>query len=55
MRFREEIERGFHILSNNELSGKGIEYKKKLFKEGAKPSEAFQSIVQKSELENDQN
>lgn len=41
MRFREEIERGFHILSNNELSGKGIEYKMKLFKDGAKPSEAF--------------
>ena len=53
MRFREEIERGFHILSNSELSGKGIDYKKKLFKEGAKPLEAFQSIVQKLEPEND--
>jgi hypothetical protein len=41
MRFREEIERGFHILSNNELAGKGIDYKIKLFKEGAKPLDAF--------------
>lgn len=41
MRFREEIDRGFHILSNNELSGKGIDYKIKFYKEGAKPFEAF--------------
>jgi hypothetical protein len=41
MRFREEIERGFDILSNNQLAGKEIDYKIKLYKEGVKPLDAF--------------
>jgi len=41
MRFREEIDRGFHILSNNQLAGKEIDYKIKLYKEGVKPLDAF--------------
>ena len=47
MRFREEIERGFDILSNNQLAGKEIDYKLKLYKEGVKPLDAFQIISQK--------
>ena len=33
MRFREEVDRGFHILSNIDLDGKALEYKKLMYKD----------------------
>jgi hypothetical protein len=37
LRYREEIDRGHHILSNGELDGRGIEYKKNMYQEENRP------------------
>lgn len=57
MRFREEVERGFHILSNSDLDGRGVDYKKSMYGSSMKPYEAWEVICnsatqdQKRELE----
>ena len=37
MRYREELERGHNILSNDELDGRGISYKKSMYQDKSKP------------------
>ena len=41
MRFREEVERGHHILSNEPLDGRAIQYKKDMFAEKSRPTQAW--------------
>ena len=46
LRYREELERGHHILSNGELDGKGIQYKKSMYNEKNRPYEAWNHTIQ---------
>ena len=44
-RFREEIERGFNILSNDQLNGKDVNYKTEMLFNSKKPYEAWNESI----------
>ena len=41
MRFREELERGHHILSNEALDGRAVQYKRDMYVAGTRPTQAW--------------
>ena len=45
MRYREEIERGHHILSNQALEGRAIDYKSSMYGTGANPTNAWNTLA----------
>ena len=45
MRFREEVNRGHHILSNEELAGNYIDYKKEMAHNGMRAYDAWNSAI----------
>lgn len=46
LRYREELERGHHILSNEVLDGRATQYKKDMFDTGALPTQAWSNLTQ---------
>lgn len=44
MRFREELERGHHILSNEALDGRAVQYKKDMFQQSSRPTQAWTNL-----------
>lgn len=46
LRYREELQRGHHILSNHVLDGRAAQYKMDMFEGGARPTQAWTSLAQ---------